>query len=112
MKPELQSIADTIAKCGHQIYLVSGEACPRFAYTIGLTETLGWELVFPGGAIYKADEVKRIVNDVAGLLRGGADLDSVIEVGTLGSFRVRKACAEWVRALMLGAPQFVPVTAW
>ena len=102
MKPKELS-AHNIVSYGHHIYLVSGDASPRFAYTIGLSEPLGAELVLPGGAVYTAQEIIRIVNGVAQLLRVGAAFDTALEVETLGSFRLRRACAEWVRALMLGA---------
>ncbi len=83
MKPALEAIARNISKFGHHLYLIAGAASPRFAYTIGLGETLGFELVLAGAAFYDTDAVKRIVNAIASRLRGGDPLGTLFEVESL-----------------------------
>ncbi len=48
-KQALDRIRENIAREGHHIYLVSGGAAtPRFAYTIGVSESIGVELILAG----------------------------------------------------------------
>lgn len=54
-------IRSNIARSGHHTNLISGgSAIPRYAYTIGLREALGAELILPGATYYS-------------VARGGAD---------------------------------------
>jgi hypothetical protein len=55
-KLALDRIRDNIARSGQHIYVVSGEEIPRFAYTIGITESVGVELILAGAVIYMYDE--------------------------------------------------------
>ncbi len=103
----LESIRANIAKYGHHIYLVSGGPSPRYAYTIGLSPTIGAELTLAGAAVYSADDVKRIINDMAAKLKTKAgSAQSSFEVKSLGSFTLRKADPSWASTLMLGALDF------
>jgi hypothetical protein len=103
----VELIRSNIAKYGHHIYLVAGEALPRFAYTIGVNSIAGAELVFAGASYYAAEEVKEIVNAVAACLRTQADWQKVsVRLDSLGSFCLRKAAAPWVNALLLGVLDF------
>ena len=43
----LNNIADNIAKFGHHTYVVMAGNDPRFAYTIGISASLGFELIWP-----------------------------------------------------------------
>lgn len=103
MKPALEAIARTIAKHGHHVYIISGTSSPRFSYTIGLTESLGAELILAGAACFDGRTVLRIVNEIAAQRREGAPVGSSFKVKEAGTFRLRKACPEWCKALMLGA---------
>jgi nucleoid DNA-binding protein len=99
----LEVIERNIALHGHHVYLVTGEASPRYAYSIGLTGTLGAELLLAGAIQFSADEVRRIVNGVAEQLRHAAGTESVIRLAMLGSFTLRSVKPDWVKLLMLGA---------
>jgi hypothetical protein len=106
MKMALEEIAHNISTYGYHVYLVSEDAAPRFAYTIGLLDSFGAELVVAGCGVFKAKEVKRLLDQIAELLRHGASSDSRLDLGDLGSFRLRAACADWVGALLLGAADY------
>ncbi|HEY4118456.1 MAG TPA: DUF4262 domain-containing protein [Byssovorax sp.] len=108
MKPALAAIARNIAQHGHHVYVVSGSASPRFAYTVGLVETLGHELVLAGAAPYSADQVHRALNEIAAHLGAGAARDAPVDLGPLGTFSLRGVSDAWVRELMLGALDYYP----
>lgn len=99
----LELIRRNIAEYGHHSYLVQGGPEPRFAYTIGLRESHGVELVLPGGSLFNAAAVFLIIDRVVERLRAGAPLDSAFDVDDLGTFRLREAHQSWVRLLLLGA---------
>lgn len=102
----LEVIEHNIALHGHHVYLVTGEASPRYAYSVGLTGTLGIELLLAGAIQFSAEEVRRIVNGVAEQLRHGVGAESAINLDTLGSFTLRRVHSGWVRLLMLGAVDY------
>ena len=101
----LDLIRSSIEKCGHHIYLVSSEGpLPRFAYTIGISEKVGPELVFAGAIFYSAEEVACIINTIASSLDKRASWENErILIGSLGYFSLRQVDSSWVNALMLGA---------
>src|SRR5262247_394084 len=89
----LEVIRANIAKYGHHITLVSGDALPRFAYTIGI---IGVELVFAGGAFYSAEEAQGIINEIAKNLVAASTPDHLtVVVDELGSFSLRQADMSW-----------------
>lgn len=106
----LELIKRNIEKSGFHIYLVEGGSpTPRFAYTIGLRESLGAELVLAGALYYDKDEVLEIIRSVRkrllkGKTRPGWKPD--IDLDRLGSFRLRKSHRSWTRSLLLGALDF------
>jgi hypothetical protein len=110
-KSALELIRSNIAKHGHHIYLVQGsEAVPRYAYTIGLREPLGAELVFAGAAVFYADDVTRVINEVAGRLTAGTNpSETAFTVEPLGTFSLQVVDASWASELLLGASDFYGV---
>ena len=94
------------AKSGRHIYLISGGATPRFAYTIGLTETSGFELVLAGALFYSASETHRIVNGIADALLTPGVSTEMVEVDDLGTFSLRPIQRPWIDSLLLGASDF------
>ncbi|HLL22245.1 MAG TPA: DUF4262 domain-containing protein [Kofleriaceae bacterium] len=109
----LAAIERNIAQSGFHIYIVSGGATPRFAYTIGLRRSLGAELVFPGALYYDdKDDVLEIVHAVRKqLAKGklGSMWDSKVTVRGLGSFTFRRAHSSWTRELLLGALDYYQI---
>jgi hypothetical protein len=106
----LAKIRHNIEHSGFHLYIITGGAVPRFAYTIGLRESLGTELVLAGAIYYSADDIKRIVHTIREQLRAGKQFKSVLPVEGLGLFTLRQAHNSWTRSLMLGALDYYKVT--
>ncbi len=56
-KAALEKIQQNISLHGHHIYVVGAGPDPRFAYTIGLSRSLGFELILAGAIFYMLDGV-------------------------------------------------------
>lgn len=81
--------------------------CPRYAYTIGLNDPLGLELVLAGAIFFDVDEVNLILHSIRNLLgKKAAALDSTLEVPDLGSFTLRHVDSSWAKLLLLGASDY------
>jgi hypothetical protein len=104
----LQKIRLDIERYGHTITLITGGPLPRYAYTIGLRDAIGFELIMPGVSRYTAREVQQIVNTFGAALRADPTLSS-LEMPSTGSFTLRPAHDSWVRSLALGALDFYSV---
>lgn len=89
------------------MYMVAGIQTPRFAYTIGLHETLGHEYIIAGCAFYTDAELVDAINTVARNALNSRTSPTtstpVAEFGTFGSFFVRNVHDSWARKLALGA---------
>jgi hypothetical protein len=100
----LNEIREHIAKYGFHTYVVTGGGYPHFGYTIGLTESLGAELILPGTYFYELDEVSRVIKSVIGKLSPPVAWDNVsVDADSWGSFSFRPVHTSWATALMLGA---------
>lgn len=99
----LEMIRRNISTHGHHIYLVRPGPTPKFAYTIGLKETIGAELIFAGGAHYSVDQVREILNRLASILKETGDRTMRHALGELGVFSLRSVCSTWSSELILGA---------
>jgi hypothetical protein len=102
-KLALDHIRENIARKGHHIYLVSGGAAtPRFAYTIGVSESIGVELILAGAILYMGYEVVTIINEIAAQLKAHRG-NKTFEVAGQGSFTLLKVHSSWATDFMLGA---------
>lgn len=72
-KVALDDIRENIARSGQHVYVVAGGSTPRFAYTIGVSESIGIELILAGAVFYTLDEVVRIINEIAVQLKAQRD---------------------------------------
>lgn len=100
----LERIRSNIDSYGHHMYLITGGASPRFAYTIGVSQSTAHELVLAGASFYSADEVKLIVNTVAARLKTGGPWQTFRKsIDSLGTFSLRVADSSWVKKMLLGA---------
>lgn len=102
----LRTIKNNVLQHGFHIYIVEQGVCPRVAYTIGLSESVGTELVLAGAIYYDADEVKGILRSIRESLQLTAARDSRFTVDSLGSFTLRKVHASWAKSLMLGTVDY------
>ncbi|MCK4743626.1 MAG: DUF4262 domain-containing protein [Sulfuriflexus sp.] len=106
-----EEIRSNIANTGHHIYLIMGGSTPRFAYTIGVSKVVGFELILAGAAFYSDDDVSNIINAITVKIRSTNNWpDLKIEVESLGSFSLRKVDPSWGRKLMLGVLDFYNVS--
>lgn len=106
----LKKIQQHISLHGHHIYVVAGPPDPRFAYTIGLSRSLGFELILAGASFYMLNDVSVIINDLASRLKADAAWQGVqFEVSSLGAFSLGSVDMSWTKALMLSALDFYQV---
>jgi hypothetical protein len=92
-----------IQKHGFHIYVIGKASYPRFGYTIGLTRSLGAELVLPGAAWFSGRDVGLIIHVIRNRLVEDRRFDAPIAVEGFGSFTLRTAHRSWTRKLLLGA---------
>jgi hypothetical protein len=99
----LRKIRAHIEQHGVSITLVSGgSSTPRFAYTIGLHDGPGFDLVVGGAAYFSSHEVHHIVDRCATAVREDAAVRA-LEIPPLGTFSLEHVDDSWVRFLALGA---------
>jgi hypothetical protein len=101
-KLALERIRENVARSGHHIYVVAGGTVPRFAYTIGVSESVGFELILAGAIFYMKDELVRIINDIVRQVKMQR-ADKVFEVAELGTFTLREVHNSWAVEIILGA---------
>ena len=101
-KKALEDIRENIARHGLHVYMVISDVTPRFAYTIGLSESVGVELIFAGAVFYMKDEVLQIIEAIASELKTSHERRT-FEVSGLGSFSLRQVHASWAGEFILGA---------
>ena len=101
------TIRANIATHGQHLTLVQGGEVPRFAYTIGLLQPVGFELVLAGANVLDAAEVAQVLNGLATVCKSGtADLGQPVvldSLESLGAFRLQKVDPSWVDVMLLGA---------
>jgi len=103
----LADIRRNIAEHGHHTYIVTGGACPRYGYTIGLTESHGAELVMAGAYFYRFEEFGQIISRIVRNLRSRAEWETCkLDFGVWGRFSLRNVDVKWISSLMLGATDF------
>src|SRR4029079_18646831 len=105
----LGAIKQNIRRYGRHIYAIGGGPSPRFAYTIGMRESIGAELVLPGAAFFDLADVQHVVNTVADRLRRETSIDAALDLDCLGSFTLRRAHPSWVQRMLLGALDYYRV---
>jgi hypothetical protein len=99
----LEQIKSSIDLDGFHVRVVEGGPLPRFAYTIGLYERFGFELVFAGGAFFQFDETLEIINALGRNVLSGATLPSFADIGGFGRFSFQDVEESWGQKILLGA---------
>lgn len=103
----LERIRQNIAKYGFHTYIVTGGGDPHYAYTIGLKQSLGFEMIMAGAYFYRMDEVPLLIQELVSALPPHVDLKSfTVELGARGIFSFREVRTSWSKSLMLGATDF------
>ena len=106
-KMALAKIRSNIDRHGYHIYVIGGDEVPRYAYTIGLLNKLGLELVFAGGYYFSIDEVQSIINTaVTELLKEGNSDAAGFNSIDFGYFNINSVNPSWSKLMLLGAFDF------
>ncbi|WP_321475121.1 DUF4262 domain-containing protein [uncultured Paludibaculum sp.] len=99
----MAEIRSNIAEYGFHVYVVAGGGVPHYGYTIGLSESLGAELILAGAYFYELDDVAKIIRIVAGELRAPViERKLYAEDSSWGTFSLRQVHMSWAQGLMLG----------
>ncbi len=104
----LAKVASSIKRLGYHIYVISGGDIPRYAYTIGLYERLGLELVFAGGYYFSVNQVQSIIRTAAAELskeKCATGFDCV----DFGRFKFSPADQSWSKLMLLAAFDYYKV---
>jgi len=101
-KRAMEDIRENISRYGLHVYMVIGDVTPRFAYTIGLSESVGAELILAGAVFYMKDDVLQIIKAIASELKAAPERRT-FEVAGQGSFSLRQAHGTWAAEFILGA---------
>ena len=56
----IRRIQKNIDESGYHLYFVAGGPVPRFVYTIGLSEKIGFELVLAGSSYFDDEDASQI----------------------------------------------------
>jgi hypothetical protein len=99
----LTKIRSNIERFGHHVYCIcGGSPQPRFAYTIGVSERVGAELIFAGGSWYSNEEVVTLLNEVAEAARNGDRPGATIRTD-VAEVRLSTVDDSWGDEFLLGA---------
>jgi hypothetical protein len=100
----LAQIRSNIDAFGYHVTRVTGGMVPRFAYTIGLSKTFGYEAVLAGASLLSAEDVKRSLDATAkSLIDGSLNVDRARELDDAGTAVPNVVHDSWARQLLLGA---------
>jgi hypothetical protein len=104
----IELIESNIKACGYHVYIVKSDgSLPRFGYTIGLSKTIGYELILAGALLYSDEEVKIVLDEIHTILKDNSSLDKVDTL--LGQFMIKSVDESWIKELMLGALDYYDV---
>lgn len=101
-----EEIQKNINSHGYHLYVVAAGIVPRFAYTIGLKESAGADLIFAGGTYYLLDEMKCIFEKAIFELKNNSLSRINFTIEGLGAFSMHQVDTSWSERLMLGAMDF------
>ncbi len=101
----LKEIRENIQRHGYHLYIVTGGAVPRYAYTIGLSETdAGAEILLAGCMTYLGSDLEVIVAEAAHHLKRDKCFSGMkVSTQQHGQFELREVNDRWQSALALGA---------
>ncbi len=103
----LDLIRSNITNYGYHITTVNSDTEPSYSYSIGLSNTLGYELVFAGGYSYLHNDILLIFNDIVNsLINSKNNPKDRFKVNGLGEFSLNLIHESWVINMLLGAIHF------
>lgn len=103
-----EKIGANINKTGHHITVVAGGPEPRFAYSIGLIRSLGFELILAGATHYFMHELKDIFDCIVQKVKFSPPGENqLIECAASRVFSLRKVDSSWGGKMLLGAMDYL-----
>jgi hypothetical protein len=106
----LKLIESNIDKYGYHITIVSMSELPRFAYSIGLKDVLGFEVILAGSSFYMHKDILIIFDEIVSKIRlKESNIESKIPTENLGSFTLREAKESWCEKMMLGVYDYLNI---
>jgi hypothetical protein len=99
-KRAIRAIRRNIQGHGHHIYDVRGGPLPPWSYSIGLSEQIGFEVIFAGGLYFDEPERPAILD---GCIERMTKQASSEYESSLGQFHLHLASESWPDELFLGA---------
>ena len=106
----LLEIQQSINSKGFFTYIVEGGVDPRFAYTIGLSSKLGYELIFAGGAYFSKKDVRYIIDRISQLVTVPVEPNLPINFENDETYLLSKVHPTWCEKMLLGALDYFSVT--
>ena len=106
----LLDIQQSINRKGFFTYIVEGGVDPRFAYTIGLSSKLGYELIFGGGAYFSNQDVMYIIDKVSQLIAAPVLPNLPLDFGDNETYFLSEVHPTWCEKMLLGALDYFGVT--
>ncbi len=97
----LHNIENVIRSKGYYVATILPVPQPGYAYTVGLTETLGFEYVFCGRSNFSGDDLKLIIDVACEIKAYKNSADQYFEVENRGKFRLQLANESWTKKTML-----------
>ncbi len=109
MKDILVSIKNRIDKYGFHRYIVNQRTTPRYTYTIGLKDNIGFELILGGSMFFETNEELDIIFEfIIKSLTQDKDKRK-FNILNLGNFELKKVDFSWSTLMMLGALDYYNV---
>lgn len=104
----LTKIAANIEGHGFHITLVTGSVVPRYLYTIGLSQHVGYELIFAGGLFYSDNDAQKLISLCANTLlsQKKLNLDIPLTLPEGEECRLVKVEDSWAQAMALGVADY------
>jgi hypothetical protein len=110
-KKFLELIQSNIDKYEFHITTVNSPAEPRYAYTIGLSDLFGFELIFAGGIIFLEDDLSLIFETIVEELKIETRvINRKITVDKLGVFSFSGVDSSWSKLMMLGVFDYYKIS--
>lgn len=101
----LEKIRANIEAYGYHTYVVTQGVVPRFAYTIGLSDVIGFELVLAGASFFDIAQAREIVRSCGHVLKRD-ETARTVELEALGRFSFRDVHSTWAPVLLKGARDY------
>ena len=99
----IQTIRTNIERHGYHVTVVQSGLQPRFAYTIGLNELLGFELIFAGGVYFDHDQLIEVFYSIVEQLRlDPLKIEQGIAAKNFSGFTFSNVDNSWSKVLMPG----------